>query len=61
MEYLATLVADNPNYDLGLETSMRILNAKSTDLMCAVIDFFNSVLLYLKSGFFGERLDGKLS
>ena len=61
MENQAALLVDKPKSDLGLKTSMAILQARSTDLMCAVIQFFNSALLYLKSGFFGEPPNGDVS
>jgi hypothetical protein len=47
------LVADNPSYDLDLEITQNILKEKSMDLMCAVIKYFNSALVYLSKGFLG--------
>jgi hypothetical protein len=53
IEFQAALVADNPNYDLDLDVTQNLLTEKSTDLLSAIIKFFNSALLYLSGSFFG--------
>jgi hypothetical protein len=56
IEYQSALLADNPNYDLDLETTQDLIDEKSTDLMAAVILFFNSALVYLGRSFISEPL-----
>jgi len=56
VEFQAALLADNPSYDLDLETTQNLLKDKSTDLMTAVINFLNSALVYLGDGFLGKNL-----
>jgi hypothetical protein len=46
IEFEAAIIADNPNFDLGLETTQKFLEDKSTDLMSAIINFFNAALDY---------------
>lgn len=52
IEFEASLLADNPNYDLVLDTTH--LEEKSTDLISAIIRFFNSALVYFSKDFFGS-------
>ena len=52
IEFQVALIADNPNYDLRLETTQKLLENASTQLLTAIVQFFNSALLYLGSGFF---------
>jgi hypothetical protein len=40
IECQAAMLADNPNYDLNLETPQALLEEKSTDLMSAIIPLF---------------------
>jgi hypothetical protein len=54
IEFQAALLADNPSYDLDLETTQNLLKEKSTNLMSAMFKFFNSALVYLSRGFLGE-------
>jgi len=56
VEFQAALLADNPSYDLDLETTQNLLKDKSTDLMTAVINFLKSALVYLGDGFLGKNL-----
>jgi hypothetical protein len=53
IEFQAALIADNPNYDLGLESTQKLLEKASIHLLTAILKFFNSALLYLSSGFWG--------
>ena len=52
IEFQAALLADNPNYDLDSEKSLNIIEEKSTDLMSAIIIYFNSSLIYFRKNFF---------
>jgi hypothetical protein len=54
IEFQTALLSDNPNYDLNLETTQNLLEEKSTDLMSAIVSFFNSALIYLSNDFFGK-------
>ena len=54
IEFQAALIADNPSYDLDLKITQDLLKEKSTDLLSAVIKFFNSALLYLSADYFGN-------
>jgi hypothetical protein len=51
------MLANNPNYDLDLEKTQALLEEKSTDLMSAIIRFFNSSLVYFSRGFFRNSVD----
>jgi hypothetical protein len=55
IEFQTALLSDNPNYDLNLETTQALLEEKSTDLMSAIISFFNSTLMYIGNSFFGKH------
>jgi hypothetical protein len=48
------MLADNDNYDLGLESTQRIMEEKSADLLTVIIKFFNSALIYFSKDFFGK-------
>lgn len=50
IEFQAALLADNPNYNLDLQVTQNLLKEKSTDLLSAVIKFFNSALIYFSEG-----------
>ena len=52
VQFEASLLADNPDYDLVLDTTH--LKEKSTDLISAIIRFFNSALVYFSKDFFGN-------
>jgi hypothetical protein len=54
IEFQAAILADNPNYDLDLDSTQNIINEKSTDLLTAVVKFFNSALVYFSHEFFSE-------
>jgi hypothetical protein len=56
IEFQAALLADNPEYSVDLESAGALLREKSTDLLTAVVKFFNSALLYFSKGFFGNVL-----
>jgi hypothetical protein len=56
VEFQAAILADNPNYDLDLESTQKLVNEKSTDLMTAIIKFFDSALIYFSHNFFGSIL-----
>jgi len=51
IEFEAAIIADNPNFDLGLETTQQFLEDKSTELMSAIINFFNAALNYFCHNF----------
>ena len=56
IEFEAALLADNPHYDLSDSGSPRnLVQEKSTDLMTAIIFFFNSSLIYFRKNFFGNN------
>jgi hypothetical protein len=44
IEFEAALLADNPHYDLESMSSRNLVQEKSTDLMTAIVTFFNSSL-----------------
>lgn len=54
IEYQATRVVENPNFDLNRENNQGLLRQKSIDLMTAIIKFFNSFLLYLSCDDIGD-------
>lgn len=53
IEYQAHRVA-NPNYDTIPESTRQIIQEKGTDLITAIVRFFNSALLYFSRSFAGE-------
>ena len=55
IEYEATRVALNPNFDLtGDSTQRNLMREKSIDLMTGIIKFFTSALIYFNYNFFGS-------
>ena len=57
IEFQAAILADNPKYlTLDLESTQDLMNEKSTDLMTAIIKFFNAALNYFARGFFGMSI-----
>jgi hypothetical protein len=55
IEFEAALIANNPKYHVEFDDGMpNLLREKSTDLMSAIITFFDSALIYLSNGFFGR-------
>jgi hypothetical protein len=55
IEYQSARIAENPNFDLNLESTRNLLSEKATDLMTAMVKFFDSVLLYYNQSFFGMK------
>jgi hypothetical protein len=53
---VAAILADNPRSDCGLMATDILLQEKSTDLMAAIIRYFNSALIYFRQDFFGILL-----
>jgi hypothetical protein len=53
IEFEAALLADNPHYDLESMSSRNLVQEKSTDLMTAIVTFFNSSLIHFRKNFFG--------
>jgi succinylglutamate desuccinylase len=54
IEFEAALLSENPNYDLDTSSSRNLVQETSIELMTAVINFFNSTLIYLRTDFFGD-------
>jgi hypothetical protein len=55
MEYQSARIAENPNFDLNLESARNLLSEKATDLMTAMVEFFDSALLYYNRNFFSMK------
>jgi hypothetical protein len=60
IEFVTAILADNPKYDGDLVVTKGLLHEKSTDLMAAVIRYFNSALIYFRQDFFGNIQDGAM-
>jgi hypothetical protein len=56
IEYQTARLAENPNFDLDMEITHSLMQKKSIELMTAVIEFFNSALLYFSRDSFGQSL-----
>jgi hypothetical protein len=54
IEFEAALLSENPNYDLDTSSARNLVQETSIELMTAVINFFNSSLIYLRTDFFGD-------
>jgi len=54
IEFAAALLADNPHYDLKNISNRNLVSEKSTDLMTAIVKFFNEALLYFGKSSFGK-------
>jgi hypothetical protein len=54
IEFVAAILADNPRYDSDsqLMVTQDLLQEKSTDLMAAIVRYFNSALIYFRQDFF---------
>jgi hypothetical protein len=62
IEFVAAILADNPKYDSDsqLMVTQDLLQEKSTDLMAAIVRYFNSALIYFRQDFFGNIQDGAM-
>jgi hypothetical protein len=56
IEYQCARIAENPNFDLGLEITRDLMKEKSIDLMTGIVEFFDSALLFYNSKFFGNLI-----
>jgi hypothetical protein len=58
IEFVVAILADNPKYvDCDMTVTQDLLREKSTDLMAAIIRYFNSALIYFRQDFFGNIQD----
>jgi hypothetical protein len=53
IEYQTTRLAANPNFEKMNDSMRNIMEEKGTDLMTAVVQFFNSALLHFSESFPG--------
>jgi hypothetical protein len=53
IEYQTTRLAANPNFEKMKDSMQNIMEEKGTDLMTAVVRFFNSALLHFSENFPG--------
>jgi hypothetical protein len=53
IEYQASRVAFNRNFDVIPEAARSVIQIKGTNLIAAIIKFLNSALLYFSKGFAG--------
>lgn len=53
MQTQAERIAANPSIDLSSKSIVERMEKRSTDLMAAIIRFFNSTLVYFNKSFFG--------
>lgn len=54
IEYQATRVAQNPNFDLMSDLTQRnLMREKSIDLMTGIVKYFTAALIYFNYSFFG--------
>jgi hypothetical protein len=53
----AERIAANPSIDLSSKSILERVEKRSTDLMAAIIRFFNSTLVYFNKSFFGIDLE----
>ena len=53
IEYQSARIAENPNFDLNMNLTRNLMREKSIELLTAIVEFFNSALLYYKHNFFG--------
>jgi hypothetical protein len=56
IEYQAARVAQNPNFDLNLESTRNLMQEKSLDLMTGIVRFLNFALIYFNHNFFANLL-----
>lgn len=54
IQYQSERVACNPNYDFNLEGAQKLMKEKSIQLLTAVVNYFNSALLYYNQTSFGS-------
>ena len=54
IEFQATRLTHNPNYNLKLGDSIDLLQSKAVDLLTGIITFFNSALIHFNRCFFGK-------
>lgn len=52
IEYQSGRIAENPNFDLNLESTRSFMKEKSIELLTAIVEFLNSALLYYNQNFF---------
>ena len=57
MQTQAERIAANPSIDLSSKSILERVEKRSTDLMAAIIRFFNSTLVYFNKSFFGIDLE----
>ena len=57
MQTQAERIAANPSIDLSSKSILERVEKRSTDLMAAIIRFFNSTLVYFNKSFFGIALE----
>jgi hypothetical protein len=56
IEFQAALLADNQGYNLNSEITRNLVEEKATELMTAIVCFFNSALIH-----FNKSLGGNIS
>jgi hypothetical protein len=54
VEFQAAILAENPKYDLAAESTRDLIGEKGTELMTAIVRFFDCALIYFGHNYFGK-------
>jgi len=54
IEYQSARIVENPNFDFDSTSTWDLMKEKSLELLTAIIEFFDSALIYYKHDYFGN-------
>jgi len=53
IEFQSARIVENPNFDFNADSTRNLMKEKSIELLTAIVEFFDSALLYYNHNFFG--------
>lgn len=56
VEFQASILAENPKYDLAADSTRNLIGEMSIGLMTAIVCFFDCALTYFGRNYFGRPL-----